>query len=134
MRRCGYAHAGRRSRRIQRIRQQVVVPEILVPPKQYTKVVPFVLVEAQARYIVRIAAITKIAEVEVVEQKAVVIERAHIQRVIKETQARTEIHKRIVSIHVPIDRASPPPRLDGLLDVVVSRILSGSFSWDILCL
>src|SRR5271170_1140995 len=95
------AHAGSRSRRIQRICQQVVVPEILVPAKQHSKVVPFVFVEAQAGHVIWITAVAKVAEAEIVEQEAVVVERAQIQRVIEETKALTEIHESIVGVGVP---------------------------------
>ena len=116
-------HGRSRSPRVQRIGEQVVVPEILVPAKQHSKVVPFVFVEAQAGHVIRIPAVTKVAETEIVEQEAFVIQRAHVQRVIEQPKARTEIHECIVGVEIAIDPASPVTRLDGLLDVVVSGIL-----------
>ena len=104
MRRSRNAHRRSRSRRVQRIGQQVVIPEILVPAKQHSKVIPLVLVDAQAGHVVRIAAVAEVAEAEIVEQEAVVVHRAHIQRVIEETNARTKIHEGIVGVDVPVDR------------------------------
>src|SRR5271154_3540885 len=134
MRRGCNAHRWSRRCRIQRIGEQVVVPEILVPAKQHAKVVPFILVEAQASHVIGIAAIAKVAEVEVVEQEAIVVERTHIQRVVEESQTRAEIHEGIVGAGVPIDRTAPHAGLYGLLNVVVPGILSRSFARAALCL
>src|ERR1700677_5085641 len=73
--------------RVQGIGEQVVVPKVLVAAEQKPKVVPFVLSDAQARNIVWIAAISKVAETQVVEQESIVIYRAHLQRVVEESEA-----------------------------------------------
>ena len=61
-------------RRIERVGEQIVVPEILVAPEQHVEVVPLVLVDVQPRNVVRIAAVTEIAEMSGVEEKPLMIQ------------------------------------------------------------
>ena len=85
-------------RRVQRVGEQVIVPKILVAAEQQPKVVPFILFDAQARHVVRIAAISEVAETQVVEKDSIVVDRAHLQRVVEEANAGTEVLKRIVGV------------------------------------
>src|ERR1700677_4697975 len=62
--------------RVQGIREQVVIPKVLVAAEADAKGVPFILPDATARHIVGIAAISEVAETQVVEQESIVIERA----------------------------------------------------------
>jgi hypothetical protein len=61
---------------IQRIRQQGIIPMILVLAKHAVEGVPLVLVDANLGYVIGIAAIAKIAEIKIVKKCAVMIERA----------------------------------------------------------
>jgi len=53
----------------------VVIPEILVAAEHYLEVVPLVLIDPQARDVVRIAAVTEVAEVKAIEESSMVVQR-----------------------------------------------------------
>jgi len=55
-------------RRVQRICEQVIVPEIFVAAEEQPEVVPFIFFNAHARHVVRIAAIAEVAERKRVEE------------------------------------------------------------------
>src|ERR1700683_642304 len=83
---------------IQRIRQQIIVGEILIATKTALQVVPLVLVRSQAQSIVGVASPSKPVQVEIVKQKALVIERLHRKRLVKYSRAGLQVHQRIVHI------------------------------------
>ena len=115
--------AGRIQRRgVQRIRVQVVVPEVLVAPKHHPKVVPFVLFDAQSRHVIGIAAVSEVAEGEVIEQQSVVIDRTHFQGEIEKPHARTQIFKGVVGVFIAVDLAGAIAEFNALVDVVSARI------------
>src|SRR5277367_2191387 len=65
---------------VQRIRQQGIVPMILVLAKHAVEGVPLVLGDANLRYIIGITAVAEIAQIKVVKKCAVMIERAKFGR------------------------------------------------------
>ena len=83
-------------RRVQRVVQEVVVPKVFVAAEQQPKVVPFVLFDAQARHVIGIAAISKVAERQGVEQRCFVVERAHLEVEIEEPEPGTQVLERVV--------------------------------------
>ena len=114
--------SGIQCRRIQRVGKEIVIPEIHIPPEEHVEVEPFVLINVQARNIVRIAAIAEVAETEIVEKWAMMIQRTHIDRVIKQAHAGPEIDECVVGIIIPVDFVGPVSELDGLLNVVIAGI------------
>src|ERR1700677_1116069 len=114
--------------RVQGIGEQVVIPKVLVAAEEQPKVVPFILSDAQASNIVRIAAISEVAETQVVEQESIVIERAHLQGVVEKTKAGTEVLERIVGVCIAVDLARSISGFDGRMDIVIARINSFQFS------
>ncbi len=74
----GFGEAG-----FERVDPQIVIPKILVATEEQMEVVPFVLVDVEPRNVVWVAAVTEVTETEVMEEKALMIQRAHIERVIE---------------------------------------------------
>src|SRR2546427_311805 len=90
-------------RRVERIQEKVVIPEILVTAEHHLEVEPLVLIDPQARDVVRIAPVTKVAEVEVIEEKSLMVEGPHTQRVIEQPQPGIEVYKGAVIILAPVN-------------------------------
>src|ERR1700728_4135525 len=85
-------------RRIQWIRQQVVVRKILIATETALQVVPFVLVRAQAQGVVGIASPSKTVEVKIVEQQTLMIDRLHRKRLVKDARSGLQIYQGVVHI------------------------------------
>src|ERR1700728_73385 len=88
-------------RRIQWIRQQVVVRKILIATETALQVVPLVLVRPQAQGVVGIASPSETVEVKIVEQQALVIDRLHPKRLHEDSRAGIEIYQCVSYIARP---------------------------------
>ena len=129
VRRIGDRSRRTKARWVQRIREQVVIPDILVAPVQRAKIVPLVLFDPQSRNVVGIAAVAKVAERQIVEEDSPVIDRPHVHGVIEQPHAGTQVFKRVVIVQISADHAVAVAELDGLLNVVVS----GGFPRGLVC-
>jgi hypothetical protein len=107
---------------VQRIRQQGIVPMILVLAKHAVEGVPLVLADANLRYIVGIAAVAKIAKVKVVEKCATMIERANFSCESQQPWPLLQIHQGVVGFLAPVYVGESVAEFDGLLDVVVALV------------
>ena len=67
----------RHHRRVKRIQEQAIIPEILVPPEHRLQVVPLILIDSETRDVVRVAAVTEVAEVQAVKQGSMMVEGPH---------------------------------------------------------
>src|SRR5580704_5987760 len=112
---------------VQRIRQQGIIPMILVLAKHAVEGVPLVLGEANLRYIVGIAAVAKIAQIKVVEKCAVMIERAKFNGESQQPWPLLQIHQCVVGFLTPVYVSESVTEFDGLLDIVVALVDSGLF-------
>src|SRR5208283_3916706 len=63
---------------VERVRQQGIVPGIFVVAQHYVEVVPLVLGDPHAAHLVWVSAVAEAADIETVEEVAVVVERAHL--------------------------------------------------------
>src|ERR1700687_4616983 len=86
------------------------------------KVVPLILANPQPRDIVRIASVPKTVHRESIEKKSRMIQRAHVERVFKDSHAAVEIDKGAIVRRIPADVCTSIPELDRLPDVVISRV------------
>ncbi len=107
---------------IQRVGKEVVVPKILVAPKEKLKVVPFIFVDVQARNVVRIAAISEVAESEIIEQHTFVIHRAHFEGVIEQAHALAKIDEGVISLLVAVDPIRPVAKFNRLTNIVIAGV------------
>src|SRR6185437_931317 len=110
--------------RIQRVSQQVIVKEILVPPEEEAEVVPFVLRQAHASDVFRITAPTEAAHVEIVEQYSRIVERMGGERLIKKARAGMLIDKGVIHCPAAVDVAEAIAELNALLHVVIADVLA----------
>src|ERR1700730_2332383 len=69
-----------------------------------------------------IAAVTEIAEGEMVEQRSLVIQRVHLRREAKKPGALLQVHKRVVRLRVARYAREAPAEFNRLLDVVISLV------------
>src|SRR5947209_9599699 len=81
-----------RDRRIQGIRQQIVVEKILVAPKASLEVVDRSFLNLQARQVIGIAAVSEVCQREVVEQESGMVGGVHVERLLEQARAAVEIH------------------------------------------
>src|SRR6202035_1959561 len=107
-----------RARGIQRICQQVVVEETLIPTEAALEVVPFVLIGAKTRVVVGIASPPHAVEVEIVEQQALVIDRLHRKRLVKNSRASLQIYQCVVHVAAAAHVGTPVAQFDGLVNLV----------------
>src|SRR6202008_1267681 len=66
--------------------------------------------------------IAEVGERQVVKKQAIVIERAHFESVVKQTNAGTEVFKRVVGVLIAVDFTGAVSELDGGVNIVVARI------------
>ena len=111
---------GKCADRVQRVGLQRVVPDILVAAKRSVEVVPLVLADAQTRDVVGIASISEVAQVETIEEQAVMIERPHLQGHIQQARALLQIHESIVGGLIAGDVGEAVAKFHRLLDIVIS--------------
>ena len=110
------APRSRWGRRIQWIRQQVVVRKILIATETALQVVPLVLVRPQAQDVVGIASPSKTVEVKIVEQQTLMIDRLHRKRLVKDARAGLQIYQRVVHIAAAGYVSTPVSEFDGLVN------------------
>src|SRR5262249_45382044 len=82
---------GNRRWRIQRIKKQIVVKDVLIPPETGIEAIHFSLLRAYAADIVRIAAVTEVGKQKIVKQHAGVRRRMHLQRVFQKTGTCSQV-------------------------------------------
>src|SRR5882757_553789 len=84
------------------------------------EVVPLVLIDPQARDVVRIAAVTEVAEVKAIEEGSMVVERPRTKRVIEQAQPGIEIYEGSIITLVPVNPRRPIACLRALLRIIIA--------------
>src|SRR5256885_12494046 len=110
----------RYDRGVEWIQEKTVIPEILVAGEHYWEVVPLVLTDPQARDVVRIAAVTEVAEVKAIEESSMVVQRPRTQRVIEQSQPGIEIYEGSIITLVPVNPRRPIACLRALLGIIIA--------------
>src|ERR1700728_1990720 len=105
-------------RRIQWIRQQVVVRKLLIATETALQVVPLVLVRPQAQGVVGIASPSETVEVKIVEQQALVIDRLHRKGLVEYSWASLQIHQCVVHIAASAHVVGAVAQLDGGVNLI----------------
>src|SRR5690348_1960152 len=83
--------------RIQWIGQRVVVEKVVVAPEGAAEVVPLVFRHAQARSVFRIAAPSEAGKKQSVEQSALVIQGADVERLVEQAQPLALVDEGVVN-------------------------------------
>src|SRR5215469_2150288 len=95
---------------------------ILIFAEHAAEVVPFVLFDPQLRNVVGVASVPKIAEKEVIKERAAVIERVHLRAEVQQARPLLQVNEGVVSLVIPGNIREAVTEFDGLLDVVVALV------------
>jgi len=92
-----------------------------------------VLIDPQARDVVRIAAVTEVAEVKAIEESSMVVKRPRTQRVIEQSQPGIEIYEGSIITLVSVNPRRPIACLRALLRIIIAGIDALGFFFGISC-
>src|SRR5258705_12881626 len=102
------------------MRELFVFPEFRAAAKHPLEVIGLFLREPQARDVVRIAAVTEVAEVKAIEESSMVVQRPRTQRVIEQSQPGIEIYEGSIITLVPVNPRRPIACLSALLRIIIA--------------
>ncbi len=108
--------------RIQRIREQGIIPCVFVPTEQHAEVVPFVLADVQPGYILGVSAVTEIAEEQSIEERTFMVQGSHLGCEVEQSRTLLQIHERVISCLATGNVCEAVAEFHGLFDVVISLL------------
>ncbi len=113
-----------RSRRVQRICEQVIIKDILVTPEAGVEIVQSPFKHPQPADIVGVAAISEVAERHIVKQQARMGRRVHVQRILQQPWAGTEVYKCVPNSGVAAEIGDSSAKLGRLFDLIATDSFS----------
>src|ERR1700761_7727493 len=112
------------SRRVKRIRKQIIVKDILIAPEAGGERVCSAFREPQAAHIQWVAAVSEVAEAEIIKQFSGMRRRAHVERVLQQPGTAAKVYKRVPHCLATGEIGEASAKFGGLLDFKATKRLS----------